>query len=200
MRPGVHAIERGKVIGRHTMVAFGGGAPLHAGRLARKLGIDRVVIPTGAGVGSAIGFLLAPIAYEVVRTLQVDFRDFDASAINTMLDEMQAEATDVVRGGALSDAALIATRIVELRYAGQGHDLRIGLDDGPLTRDHGAALKAQFRSAVPERLRAHDRWSRHPQRLLGGDRFDRGSTGFAGADAGGPALAAIARPRVPAHP
>ena len=140
----VHAIERGKVIGRHTMVAFGGGAPLHAGRLARKLGIDRVVIPTGAGVGSAIGFLLAPIAYEVVRTLQVDFRDFDASAINTMLDEMQAEATDVVRGGALSDAALIATRIVELRYAGQGHDLRIGLDDGPLTRDHGAALKARF--------------------------------------------------------
>ena len=140
----VHAIERGKVIGRHTMVAFGGGAPLHAGRLARKLGIDRVVIPTGAGVGSAIGFLLAPIAYEVVRTLQVDFRDFDASAINTMLDEMQAEATDVVRGGALSDAALIATRIVELRYAGQGHDLRIRLDDGPLTRDHGAALKARF--------------------------------------------------------
>ena len=140
----VHAIERGKVIGRHTMVAFGGGAPLHAGRLARKLGIDRVVIPTGAGVGSAIGFLLAPIAYEVVRTLQVDFRDFDAGAINTMLDEMQAEATDVVRGGALSDAALIATRIVELRYAGQGHDLRIRLDDGPLTRDHGAALKARF--------------------------------------------------------
>ena len=140
----VHAIERGKVIGRHTMVAFGGGAPLHAGRLARKLGIDRVVIPTGAGVGSAIGFLLAPIAYEVVRTLQVDFRDFDASALNTMLDEMQVEATDVVRGGALSDAALIATRIVELRYAGQGHDLRIRLDDGPLTRDHGAALKARF--------------------------------------------------------
>ena len=140
----VHAIERGKVIGRHTMVAFGGGAPLHAGRLARKLGIDRVVIPTGAGVGSAIGFLLAPIAYEVVRTLQVDFRDFDASAINTMLDEMQAEATDVVRGGAPPGAALTATRVVELRYAGQGHDLRIALDHGPLTGDHGAALKARF--------------------------------------------------------
>ena len=140
----VHAIERGKVIGRHTMVAFGGGAPLHAGRLARKLGIDRVVIPTGAGVGSAIGFLLAPIAYEVVRTLQVDFRDFDAGAINTMLDEMQAQATNVVRGGAAPDSPLAVTRVVELRYVGQGHDLRIALDDGPLARDHGAALKARF--------------------------------------------------------
>ena len=140
----VHAIERGKVIGRHTMVAFGGGAPLHAGRLAQKLGIGRVVIPTGAGVGSAIGFLLAPIAYEVVRTLRVDFRALDAAEVNRMLDDMQAEATNVVRGGAPPDAPLVTTRVVELRYVGQGHDLRIGLDDGPLTRDHGAALKARF--------------------------------------------------------
>ena len=140
----VHAVERGKVIGRHTMVAFGGGAPLHAGRLAQKLGIGRVVIPAGAGVGSAIGFLLAPIAYEVVRTLRVVLRDFDASATNTMLADMQAEATSVVRAGASSDAPLTVTRVVELRYVGQGHDLRIALADGPLTRDHGPALKARF--------------------------------------------------------
>ena len=140
----VHAIERGKVIGRHTMVAFGGGAPLHAGRLAQKLGIDRVVIPRGAGVGSAIGFLLAPIAYEVVRTLSVDFREFDAPAINAMLDEMRAEATEVVRAGAPGGAALSASRVVELRYVGQGHDLRIPLDDGPLVRDHGRILAARF--------------------------------------------------------
>ncbi len=146
----VHAIERGKVIGRHTMIAFGGGAPLHAGRLARKLGIDRVVIPRGAGVGSAIGFLLAPIAYEVVRSRPVDFRDFDAGAVNSMLGEMHAEAAAVVRDGAPPGAALTTARVVELRYVGQGHDLRIALDDGPLTRDHGRALKERFE----ERYRA----------------------------------------------
>ena len=146
----VHAIERGKVIGRHTMIAFGGGAPLHAGRLAQKLGIDRVVIPKGAGVGSAIGFLLAPIAYEVVRSRPVDLRDFDPGAVNPMLDEMHAEASGIVRAGAAADAALATTRFVELRYAGQGHDLRIALDDGPLTRDHGRVLKERFE----ERYRA----------------------------------------------
>ena len=140
----VHAIERGKVIGRHTMVAFGGGAPLHAGRLAQKLGIDRVVIPRGAGVGSAIGFLLAPIAFEVVRTLAVDFRSFDAGAVNAMLEEMRTEATEAVRAGAPDGASLTVSRLVELRYVGQGHDLRIPLDDGPLTRDHGQSLKARF--------------------------------------------------------
>ena len=146
----VHAIERGKVIGRHAMVAFGGGAPLHAGRLARKLGIDRVVIPKGAGVGSAIGFLLAPIAYEVVRSRPVDLRGFDPGAVNAMLDEMHAEASSVVRGGASPGAALVTTRSVELRYVGQGHDLRIALDDGPLTPDHGRVLKIRFE----ERYRA----------------------------------------------
>ena len=146
----VHAIERGRVIGRHTMIAFGGGAPLHAGRLARKLGIDRVVIPKGAGVGSAIGFLLAPIAYEVVRSRPVDLRDFDTGAVNAMLDEMHAEAASVVRGGAVPGAALATARSVELRYAGQGHDLRVALDDGPLTPDHGRVLKDRFE----ERYRA----------------------------------------------
>ena len=67
------------VAGR-TLIAFGGAAPLHAARLAEKLGIDRILMPPGAGVGSAIGFLRAPVAYEVVRTpLSCASTDFDAA-------------------------------------------------------------------------------------------------------------------------
>src|SRR6185503_1726986 len=67
----VHAVENGKDTSDRTLIAFGGAAPLHAVRLAQKLGVSRVVIPRDAGVGSAHGFLDAPIAYEVVRTLLV---------------------------------------------------------------------------------------------------------------------------------
>ena len=67
----VHAVERGKESGEYTMIAFGGAAPLHAVRLAEKLGMDRVIVPPGAGVGSAIGFLHAPAAHENVRTRHI---------------------------------------------------------------------------------------------------------------------------------
>ena len=139
----VHAVERGKVIGRHTMVAFGGGAPLHAGRLAQKLGIAKVVIPKGAGVGSAIGFLLAPISYEVVRSRSVNFSNFNAGSLNTMLDEMYSEALGVVQKTA-GNRSLVTTKIVELRYVGQGHDLPIPLDDRPLLQEDAKYLRSRF--------------------------------------------------------
>src|SRR4030095_2862649 len=59
----VHAVERGAELEGRTLIAFGGGAPLHAARLAEKLGIADVLIPASAGVGSAVGFLRAPIAF-----------------------------------------------------------------------------------------------------------------------------------------
>ena len=140
----VHAIERGKVINRHTMIAFGGGAPLHAGRLAQKLGISTVIIPKGAGVGSAIGFLRAPVSFEVVRTLSINFGEFDATRINATLQEMTAEARAVVEDGTSNPDDLVETRIVELRYAGQGHELRIPLPARDLTQDDAALLREEF--------------------------------------------------------
>lgn len=140
----VHAIERGKVMGRHTMIAFGGGAPLHAGRLAQKLGLGKVVVPKGAGVGSAIGFLRAPISFEVVRSLNIDFRQFDSDRINKLLDEMSAEARVVVNDGVLTGQKLFETRFVELRYVGQGHELRISLPDGLLSKEDTVKLRASY--------------------------------------------------------
>ena len=64
----VHAVERGEVVNDHTLIAFGGAAPLHAARVAEKLGIARWMAPTKAGVGSAVGFLPAPISYELVKS------------------------------------------------------------------------------------------------------------------------------------
>ena len=139
----VHAIERGKVIGEHTIIAFGGAAPLHAARLAEKLGIDRVIVPTNAGVGSAVGFLKAPIAYEVVRSRYMTLRDFDPKFANAMLHDMREEALGVVRAGA-GDAALAESRIAFMRYMGQGHEIVVPLPNRDLVASDAATLKQTY--------------------------------------------------------
>jgi N-methylhydantoinase A len=141
----VHAIERGRAIGDFTMIAFGGGAPLHAGRLAQKLGIRRVIVPAGAGVGSAIGFLRASIAFEVVSSDRAVLGNCDPAAINARLGQMRAEALGVVEAAA-EGAPLIETRRAELRYAGQGHELRVDVPACALDHAALANLGACFES------------------------------------------------------
>ena len=76
MRPVFMPSENGKTLSERTLIAFGGAAPLHVGRIADKLGISRIIVPVDAGVGSAVGFLLAPISYEVARSVYVKLKIF----------------------------------------------------------------------------------------------------------------------------
>ena len=139
----VHAIERGKQIGEYTLIAFGGAAPLHACRLADKLGIGRVVVPTNAGVGSAVGFLCAPVAYEVVRSRYMTLRGFEPEAANAMLDAMRDEALAVVRAGA-PEAPLAEDRTAFMRYVGQGHEIEVELPARALAADDVELFKERF--------------------------------------------------------
>jgi N-methylhydantoinase A len=95
----VHAIESGKDLRTRTLIAFGGAAPLHAARVAEKLGIGRVLVPADAGVGSAVGLLRAPVAYEIVRSRLMRLSEFDAASANRLFAEMHADAEAVVRRG-----------------------------------------------------------------------------------------------------
>jgi N-methylhydantoinase A/oxoprolinase/acetone carboxylase beta subunit len=114
----VHAIERGKDIAAATMIAFGGGAPLHACRLAEKVGINHIIVPKGAGVGSAIGFLRAPIAYEITRSAIISLDNFDAPRVNRLLSQMTADARAVVKpaiGNAKPTVQIIADAAMSAR-------------------------------------------------------------------------------------
>jgi N-methylhydantoinase A len=136
----VHAVENSKDTAGRTLIAFGGAAPLHAARLAQKLGIIRVVIPPDAGVGSAFGFLAAPVAYEVARTLLLRLNDLRQATIDRLFAEMRAEAEAVVRLG-VPAGELVETRTAFMRYRGQGHEIAVPLGGGALDP---AALRAAF--------------------------------------------------------
>ena len=140
----VHAVERGRELSNRIMIAFGGAAPIHAARLAEKLNISTVIVPPGAGVGSAFGFLLAPIAYEVVRTLYTHLdAAFDFGALNRLRNEMRAEAEAVVRLGAPS-APLTEGWTANMRYRGQGHELTVTIPAAELGAASAAELERLF--------------------------------------------------------
>ncbi len=139
----VHAIESGKTYEGRTLIAFGGGGPVHACRVAEKVGITRILVPSGAGVGSAIGFLRAPVGYEVVRSLYQRFSTFDVDAVNALLASMRAEATEAVERGSFG-AAVTETRTAYMRYVGQGHEIPVPLPEGVLLADDVAAIRAAY--------------------------------------------------------
>ncbi len=143
----VHAIESGKFIEARTLVAFGGAAPVHAARMAEKLGMHRVVVPPGAGVGSAIGFLRAPVAYEVTRSHYQRLGTLDPESTNALLDGMRAEAWGVVEPGA-GGRELVETRTAFMRYVGQGHEVGVEIpvrvEAERLGPDAGARLRERF--------------------------------------------------------
>ncbi len=139
----VHSVERGVVIADHTLVAFGGAAPLHACRMAEKLGIGRIVIPEGAGVGSAIGFLKAPAAFELVRSRFMNLDSFDADAANQLLGDMSREARALAESAALG-RALTEERVAFMRYIGQGHEIAVKLPAGHIGKGEAQKLREAF--------------------------------------------------------
>lgn len=124
----VHAVENGEDLSEYTMIAFGGAAPLHAGRLCEKLGVERLLVPPGAGVGSAIGFLRAPFSFEANRSVYMKLSDFDGSRIQALLAELKEEATGFVRN---CDAAadILSEFKVYMRYTGQGWEIPVVLSE-----------------------------------------------------------------------
>ncbi len=139
----VHAVEQGRAASDCVLVAFGGAAPLHVGRLAAKLGIDTVIVPTDAGVGSAVGFLQSPISYEVVHSRHMRLNAFDPEVANEMMAAMDAEARALVASGA-PGSEILEWRFAFMRYMGQGHEIAVDLPARPLKPEDMEAIREAF--------------------------------------------------------
>jgi len=143
----VHAIESGKAVAARTMIAFGGAAPIHAARVALKLGVSTVIIPANAGVGSAVGFLAAGLAFEQARSLYMTLDAFDAARVNAALGEMAGAARKLLGG---SQHAYDEAWTAYMRYRGQGHEITVSVPVAPL----GESAADDLRDAFEARYRA----------------------------------------------
>jgi N-methylhydantoinase A len=145
----VHAVENGEDLSTYTVIAFGGAAPLHAGRLCQKLGIDRFLVPPGAGVGSAIGFLRAPFSFEATRSQRMTLSQFNSAAAKCLLAELREEAAAFVRSCGAAEELAFETRAY-MRYVGQGWEIPVDLppeDAGNPTAERCLALfEAAYRT------------------------------------------------------
>ncbi len=141
----VHAVENGEDLSDYTMIAFGGAAPLHAGRLCEKLGVQRLLVPPGAGVGSAIGFLRAPFSFEANRSVYMQLSHFNPAKITALLADLKAEATGFVRN-CDAKATIQSEYKVYMRYTGQGWEIPIVLTEDQATTPNAATFEALFKS------------------------------------------------------
>jgi N-methylhydantoinase A len=141
----MHAVENGKELSEFTMIAFGGAAPIHASRLCEKLGMAELLIPPGAGVGSAIGFLRAPFGFESVRSAYSRLSRFDADAINQTIADLSAEAISFVRSGS-PEANPDLECTAYMRYVGQGWEVPVTIE----VRDYANADGELFRKLFDE--------------------------------------------------
>ncbi len=139
----VHAVESGKELADFTMIAFGGAAPLHASRLCEKLNIEAVLIPPGAGVGSAIGFLRAPFGFEAVRGAYLKLSQFDPDWTNELINDLSAEAEKFARAGT-PEGELRREIKAYMRYAGQGWEIVVSLPNREFGPDDRNEIRRLF--------------------------------------------------------
>jgi N-methylhydantoinase A len=140
----VHAIERGKDPRTLPLFAFGGAGPGHGFGVARVLHSARLIVPFGAGVTSAFGFLTAPLAFDFVRSFVAQLDRVDWGHVNAILDEMAVQGDTILTRSGVEPKQRRFTRLADVRYVGQGHEIRIELPEGELGPSSLDAIHATF--------------------------------------------------------
>ncbi len=137
----VVTVQRGIDPRGFTLVGFGGAGPMHVARLAAAFGIQLVVVPWAAGVGSAVGLVSSDLTVDLVQTRILDLEEADATALTQLFEELEARGRD-----ALGDAraTFAVTRSADMRFHGQAHELTVSVPDGPLGDEDLTALAKRF--------------------------------------------------------
>jgi len=142
----IHAIERGKDVERFPIFAFGGAGPVHAFGVARILRSPSVIYPLGAGVMSAVGFLVAPLSFDFVRTLPGTLDALDWDGVQRAVAQMEAEGRAIL-GRTIATDQVRFRRFADMRYRKQGYEIRVPIPDGPLDASRKDEIHRSFEAA-----------------------------------------------------
>ncbi len=148
----MHLAEKGRDPRRYTLIAFGGAGPVHACNLARLLKMKRVVVPLGAGVASALGFLVAPPATDAVRSLVGRLERLDYAAIGALYAEMRGECEELLLEAGAERDAIRYTAVAEMRHVGQGFEIPVPLPALTISAADLPLLRENFFAAYRERF------------------------------------------------
>ena len=125
-------VQKGHDPREFSLVAFGGAGPLHGVEVARILGIPEVIIPPYPGITSAVGLLTTDLKYDAIRTEFQTSVQINSDRLSNDFNRMQAELASQFEKDGLQEHGVTYTRSGDLRYIGQGYELRVPFADGPL--------------------------------------------------------------------
>ena len=135
---------RGYDIRDFTLVAFGGGGPMHAGRMALDLGIPSVLVPLTPGVHSALGLLMSDVKHDYVRSKLVGLDDLDLTEINQMFNQLIERAKADLNSEGFTEVEIKIEPYLDLRYAGQGYELTVPCTMPPFTKPDLTLMRNRF--------------------------------------------------------
>ncbi len=140
----VHVLEKGMDPRHFNMIGFGGAGPVHAFGVAKLLNTKRLIIPVGAGVTSALGFLVSPVANEKIHSHIAELNSLKWEEVNAFLNDMENEGYEFLEQSGIAKNNAIVERVVEMRYSGQGHEITIELPQGILNAASIPEIKKRF--------------------------------------------------------
>lgn len=123
----VHGIELGLDVASFDLLVSGGGGALHAARIAEKLGIRRIIVPQNAGVGSAVGFLRSPVAFESAISITSSIDKVDVVALTKRIAEELTYVRKIVEKAIPADCIATSTK-ADMRYQGQGLEITLDIE------------------------------------------------------------------------
>jgi N-methylhydantoinase A len=132
--------EKGRDPREFALIAYGGAGPMHAAGLAEDLGMRTVLVPTVAGLFSAVGLLFARPEFHEVRTCHLDVDTVDPGVVTGLFDELEAKLAAALAGR----SGIEWVRTADLRYGGQSWEVEVGLPVGPIDSGGLAALRERF--------------------------------------------------------